>query len=205
MNTEEKIEGNLLKRIGLNSAKKNSEIGEATLIRKGLNLGKAIGEEASNTIKNYSEGLAHHTLSASGKALGEGLEEMSEEFVSDISKQLYEWAGQLGVNTSIKDAGAWDNWFDRYAMSFLGGAVGGGVFYGVGKVQEARDLSKNPETKSAEEEMIYLLRQHRKDDIIKELSKLHEEGKLGSTKLGLTVEQSDKGNVFLKAENGALT
>jgi len=133
MKTEEAIDGGLFKRIGLNAAKRNTEIGEASLIRKGLNLGKAIGEEASRTVKEYSEGVAHHTLGATGKAIGEGLEEMSEEFVSDISKQLYEWAGQLGVNTSIKDAGAWDEAFERYAMSFLGGALGGATFYGVGK------------------------------------------------------------------------
>lgn len=201
----EKIEGNIVKRIGINAKSKNAEIGEATLIRKGLNLGKAIGEEAVNTMKNYTEGVAHHSLSATGKAIGEGLEEATEEFVSDISKQLYEWAGQLGVNTSIEDAGAWENWFDRYAMSFLGGAMGGAVFYGVGQVESAKQKSKNPNSNNAEDEMIYLLRQHRKGDIMKELDKLHKDGKLGSTKLGIKFEKSGNENVYLKAENGNIT
>jgi len=37
-------------------------------------------------------------------------------------------AGQYGW-TSRKDYGAWENAGDRYLMSFLGGAVGGGLFY----------------------------------------------------------------------------
>jgi hypothetical protein len=87
------IEGNLFKRIGSNLTQKNIESGEANLLRKSINFGKAAAEEFSNSVKYYKEGLAHHTLGAAGKALGEGLEEVSEEFVSDISKQLYEWAG----------------------------------------------------------------------------------------------------------------
>jgi hypothetical protein len=34
------------------------------------------------------------------------------------------------MNTSIKDAGAWDNFLERAGASFVGGAVGGGLFYG---------------------------------------------------------------------------
>jgi hypothetical protein len=35
--------------------------------------------------------------------------------------------GQLGY-FSQTDYGSWDNVFDRYAMSFLGGSVGGAMF-----------------------------------------------------------------------------
>jgi hypothetical protein len=47
-----------------------------------------------------------------------------------MSKSLGELAGKLGY-FSQSDYGAWDNAFDRYIMSFLGGAAGGGLFYGV--------------------------------------------------------------------------
>jgi len=40
-------------------------------------------------------------------------------------------AGDLGFDTATKDVGAWDNWQARYGMSFLGGTLGGGLFYGV--------------------------------------------------------------------------
>jgi hypothetical protein len=42
-------------------------------------------------------------------------------------KQLGEIAGEFGI-TDVKDLGAWKNMKDRYLMSFLGGAVGGGIF-----------------------------------------------------------------------------
>lgn len=195
----------LFKRIGQTKNRLNSEVSDITKLIKAKNFGRAVAKEFSNTAKYYKEGIAHHTLGAGGKALGEGLEEVSEEFVSDISKQLYEWAGALGADTSIKDAGAWDNWFDRYAMSFLGGAIGGATFYGVGKFNEAKNVSKQT-AKSAEDEMIYLLRQHKKSEILNQLKDLKEKGELASTKLGIKSQTDSKGNrVFLKAEEGELT
>lgn len=200
------IEGNLFKRIGSNLTQKNIESGEANLLRKSINFGKATAEEFSNSVKYYKEGLAHHTLGAAGKALGEGLEEVSEEFVSDISKQLYEWAGQLGYNTSVEDAGAWDNWFERYAMSLFGGAIGGAVFYGVGQFDKAKYDIKNSNSKSAEDELIYLLRQGKKRELLSNLEDLKNKGKLGSTVLGLKTEQDENGNtVFLKAKDKEIT
>jgi hypothetical protein len=67
------------------------------------------------------------------KAFGEGLEETTEELVTDLTKTLYEQLGNLGV-TTVNDVGAWDNGLARYSMSFLGGALGGGIFYGAGVV-----------------------------------------------------------------------
>jgi len=34
---------------------------------------------------------------------------------------------------SVKDTGAFDNMLGRYSMSLIGGAIGGGLFYGVEK------------------------------------------------------------------------
>lgn len=182
----------LMGRTLANAANRNAEIADATLLRKAMNFGKALGEEISAAKGNFAHGLATHTLNATGKAVGEGLEEMTEEFVTDISKQLYEWAGQLGVDTSVKDVGAWDNAFERYAMSFLGGAAGGGLFYGISRVQENKAERQNPEAKDAEREIVYLLRQGRKSEIMNELDKLHKKGKLGSTKLGISSEVDSK-------------
>lgn len=203
-NAEKQISGPLFKRIGQNVKVRNT--GEARLLSKAINFGRGVAEEFSNSAKGFKTGIVNHTLNASGKALGEGLEEVSEEFVSDISKQLYEWAGELGANTSIKDAGAWDNMLERYAMSFFGGAIGGYTFYGVGKFNEAKEKAKTTQAEDAEEELIYLLRQGKKDDLITELSKLHKQGKLGSTKLGINTETDDKKNtVYLSAEPGEKT
>ena len=62
-----------------------------------------------NTNK-FIEDLKYHTTGFAGKAIGEGIEEVSEELVTDLSKQIYELAGDLGFDTATKDVGAWDNW-----------------------------------------------------------------------------------------------
>jgi hypothetical protein len=93
-------------------------------IKKGIEFGK---KQASN----FVEDLKYHSTGFFGKAVGEGLEEMSEELVADIFKQLYELAGDLGFDTTTEDVGAFKDWHKRYATSFVGGALGGGLFYGV--------------------------------------------------------------------------
>jgi len=40
--------------------------------------------------------MKEQTLGFFGKAFGEGIEEMTEEFVTDIDKSLFELAGQFG-------------------------------------------------------------------------------------------------------------
>jgi hypothetical protein len=91
-------------------------------------------------------------------------------------------------------------------MSLFGGMAGGAMFYGVGKFNEAKERQKNPEAYNAEDEMIYLLRQGKKSDLIRELNKLHDKGKLGSTKLGIESELDEKGNrVYLSAQPGQKT
>ena len=51
---------------------------------------------------------------------------------------MYELASDLGFNTTVSDVGAFDNWKERYAMSFLGGTLGGGLFYGVNIYQNGK-------------------------------------------------------------------
>ena len=78
------------------------------------------------------------TLGFFGKAFGEGLEEMSEEAVTDLTKSLYQLAGQFGY-VSQTDIGAWDNMRERYLMSLFGGAIGGGLFYGVDAIRNPKN------------------------------------------------------------------
>jgi hypothetical protein len=59
------------------------------------------------------------------------LEEVGEEFITDISKQLYDYGAfnlALGYDKTIKSSGAWENAAERYAMSLLGGFLGGGLY-----------------------------------------------------------------------------
>lgn len=159
------------------------------LIQKGIQSGKKAVQDYRGSIKDRSLGFV-------GKSLGEGLEEVSEELVSDMSKSLGELAGKLGY-FSQTDYGAWENAFDRYAMSFLGGAAGGAMFYGVDLVQNG-----NQQSKETQNDIMYLLRQGKKQEIIKELDNLKKKGKLGSTTLSYNTTKDDNGNpVYLTADD----
>jgi hypothetical protein len=128
-------------------------------------------EKASKFVNDYHTAIKDRTLGFFGKSIGEGLEEVSEELVTDISKNIGEVLGTMGV-FSKDDYGAWDNAFDRYMMSFLGGAVGGGLFYGVEEFQN-RNI---PKKKNGEDDIIYLIRNHKKEELFKELDTLHKKG-----------------------------
>lgn len=159
---------------------------------------------ALNTTKsflgNYADDLKYHTTRFFGKAAGEGLEEVGEELVTDTAKSIYQLAGFLGADTSTKDVGAWDKALERYSMSFLGGALGGGIFY----AKEAFDGNSYKRDKS-NEELATLIRNGHVDELRDQVEKLRKKGKLGSTKLSASnYETTSKGeNVWLTTNNEA--
>jgi len=57
--------------------------------------------------------------------LAEAVEETSEEVLADFSKVLYNGLEQLQGKSSRMTP--FENMFDRYSMSFLGGFLGGGI------------------------------------------------------------------------------
>lgn len=157
-------------------------------IQKGIQLGK-------ETVDKFSEKYKNGTLGLIGKAIGEGAEEVSEELVTDISKNLGELAGKLGY-FSQTDYGAWENMGERYAMSFLGGAAGGAMFGGV----EAWN-NRNNTTKDFQHDMTDLIRQGKKEDILKELKSLRDNGTLGSSNLSYdSTTNSDGNQTYLTAD-----
>ena len=143
-----------------------------TLFNKGLNLGKKMGSK----LGEFWEGVQFHDLGFVGKAVGEGLEEVSEELVTDLAKEFYQLAGQLGANTTTTDVGAFENMLDRYAMSFLGGSMGGGLFYGVEKFQ-------NRFNKRQDRELVDLIRDGKANELRDLVVKYRQQGKVGSTEL----------------------
>ena len=62
-----------------------------------LNLFNKGKESASKFIKDYRYEIKDRSLGIVGKSVGEGLEEVSEELVTDIMKSLYQVAGQFGL------------------------------------------------------------------------------------------------------------
>lgn len=165
------------------------------LVKKGMDFSKEITEKFASDVKNHAAGVI-------GKAVGEGLEEVSEELVTDLSKQLYQIAGEFSPNfineSGITDVGAWENMKERYLMSLLGGTLGGGLFYGVDIFQ--RGSFKRDTTK---DELIYLIANNKTQEALKELDRWKAAGKFGSKTLSASKYEYDaKGNpVFLTAEN----
>lgn len=160
--------------------------------RKGLGKWFMAGIDQGKKIVNMFESKAkERTLGFMGKAIGEGLEEVSEELVTDLIKSLFEVAGQYGW-TSKKDYGAWENAGDRYLMSFLGGTVGGGLFY-----------LKDPgiQQKQAAQALHLLIRQGKAQEVRDAIAYLHKKGQLGNTELSYLVDSrvSDK-PVFITAD-----
>lgn len=166
---------------------------------KYLNYIKVASDKVSGVFSKFSDDLKYHTLNFAGKAAGEGLEEVSEELISDVAKEIYELAGQFGVDTTLKDVGAWDNALERYTMSFLGGAIGGGIFYG----KEALIDGKSYKRDSKNWEIANLIRNGHGNELRAEIEKMKKAGKLGNTKLSASkYEETDKGEkVWLTTEN----
>ena len=146
---------------------------------------------------NYADDLKYHTTGFFGKAAGEGLEEVGEELVTDTAKSIYQLAGFLGAGTSTADVGAWDNALERYSMSFLGGALGGGIFY----AKEAFNGASYKRDKS-NEELATLIRNGHIGELRDEVEKLRKKGKLGSTKLSASnYETTSKGKIVWLTTN----
>ena len=171
------------------AAETETKKGIMGLIQRGIGVGK-------KAVSDYHSAIKDRSLGFIGKSLGEGLEEVSEELVADASKYMGELAGKLGY-FSQTDYGAGENAFERYAMSFLGGAAGGGLFYGVNAFQ-----NRNTDTKDFQNELTYLLRQGKKEEIFAELDRLRNQGKLGSKNLSYNTTKDENGqDVYLSASN----
>lgn len=165
--------------------------------KKGLiDLMQQSAKRTSDFIRNYQSGLKNHTLGFFGKAFGEGLEEMSEEAVTDLTKSLYQLAGQFGY-VSQTDIGAWDNMRERYLMSLFGGAIGGGLFYGVDAIRNP----KNTVDQNIQKELLYLVSQGKTSDILENLEDMRSKGKLASKDLSIDTTDDENGNkVFITAD-----
>ena len=149
-------------------------------IKKGVDVGKNI---VNDFLGKYKDG----TVGIVGKALGEGAEEVTEELVTDFSKSLGELAGKLGY-FSQANYGAWENVADRYAMSFLGGFAGGAMFGGV----EAWN-NNNKNIQDFQTDLITLIRQGKKNEVLKEITELKNKGQLGSTELSYDTVTNSEG------------
>lgn len=187
----------------------NSKAKDAAIQNVGKDIGKKgiakffqqVGDKLSTVPKTvndwvtqYAKEVRDHTTHGIGKALGEGIEEVAEEFTTDMTKQFI---GQDFYGLSNEQTGAWQNMGTRYGMSLFGGALGGGIFYARGAING--DYNQKEEDSS----LSYLIRSGKKQELLNELQRQKNLGQLGRTDLSASkVSIDDNGNkVFLSAED----
>lgn len=135
-------------------------------------------------------------------ALNEGVEETMEEVSTDLVKSLYLGLNTLGVVNNDKALNfrfTPEDIASRYFTSFVGGALGGAVFSLHNKIDGLNTAKTNQIISDGNEglqEIIYLIRNKKTDDLRKELEVLHSKGKLGSANLSAT--ETEK----IRTENG---
>lgn len=121
------------------------------------------------------------------RAISEGVEEVMEEVTMDLSTALTkasEWLGiinqdeKLDFGWSVKDAAS------RYAMSFVGGVIGGGIFQLQNKYNRFinGEMTSNLD-KNDLQQLIYHIGDGRADEIRDYYSKWHDRGRFGSINL----------------------
>lgn len=123
------------------------------------------------------------------ESVDEALEETIEEISSDIVKSFYSGLNALGIidSTERYDFGiSIQDMLSRYTTAFAGGAIGGAVFHLHNKWDGRINAINNDAIQQPDDslqEIVYLLRNNKKDDIKRELDRLYNNGKLGSTNL----------------------
>lgn len=145
------------------AAREGTKRAKTTFARKMMELGKGLA-----TGKWHGDG----TLSAiAANGLGEGIEEMSEELLYDFTKQLYNsYYWLTGDDLRYK---AWDNMGERYSLSFVGGLMGGSLFSGTQTYNAFKNgLYANMDNRSANEYLISLIRQGKRQDIENAIDKM---------------------------------
>ena len=128
-------------------------------------LGKRAAFEADSGLLKAGVGSIFAGASA------EGIEETSEEVLADFSRVLFNGLQELKGNKDIKMKRPWedDHLFDRYAMSFLGGFIGGGVSSAAFDFSQAR-RSLNMDYNKAVQELIWKARNNDLNGIYKILN-----------------------------------
>ena len=144
---------------------KDTPADKIKLYQKIFNIGKQIyhNDLGSNPVLGETFG------SVLSNMLSEGVEETSEELLADLSKALFTAAYQLGGSKT--DLHAFENVFDRYAMSFIGGTVGGGIAGGLPGYRAAR-YNNSMDGKQATRELVDIVQQGKAEEFLATADKM---------------------------------
>lgn len=127
--------------------------------------------------------------------LREGVEETAEEGISDALKATTLALESLGVK--MNDTGqkldygfSGKDIFDRYLLSFIGGAVGGGIFRGYTEYENYIANNKQRKVPNYQRDLIRLIADGRGKELIQEYKRLYNKGLLGSSDLKSSFKMS---------------
>lgn len=157
-------------------------------VKKLLNIGRNV---ATNV---YAEkAMAKKSAEVIGAhALGEAFEETSEELLADASKAIFNVTRWLRGKDTLN---FWDgdNALDRYAMSALGGLVGGGITSAATNFSQVKSLAgmKNSE---AMQQLLYMANNNQLGDFLKQVDKMTLGDKNKSATK--TIYDSEQGVIF---------
>lgn len=137
---------------------------------------------AKSFAQNNYKAIADGSTSILSNALAEGVEEVTEEVLYDVTKATFNAISYFTGNE--RRLSAFNDMASRYSMSFFGGAIGGGMFQGINdiKIRKSYDSSNM----QANQELIYLIRQGRGEEIYKALEDMKKKGVLGDRNLSAT-------------------
>lgn len=164
------------KKLGVEAG--TSETAKRTYIQKLLDFGKSVAKGEFNV------GLGKRAAFQDGEGLlkagfgsllagasGEAVEETTEEVLADIARVTFNGLQSL-KGSDIKMQAPWEDehLFDRYAMSFLGGFLGGGISSATFDFSQAK-RAVNINYNQAVQQLIWKVRNNDLDEIYKILDK----------------------------------
>lgn len=172
---------NKVKPLTENVSETATKEGRQNLFKKVFKIGADVakGDYAKNKLIT---GEGAKVILAHG--LGESFEELSEELLADVSKSAFNTINWLrGDETRIE--GTWENTVDRYAMSALGGLIGGGLSSAGTDFNYAKQLSKMT-NESALQEIVYMINNDKINDFVKYMNK----AELGNKHLSFSTDEN---------------
>jgi hypothetical protein len=189
-------------------AKASTELKEKTILETSKDFLSRAYKKSVDSLKNKLEAFKgvepEEYLSA---MLREGVEEVAEEAISDVTKVTTLALESLGVK--MNDTGkkldygfSGKDIFDRYLLSFIGGAVGGGIFRGYSAYEEYRDNNWERKMPEYQKDLIFLIAEGRGDEIVQEYQRLYDKGLLGSKELESSFKMADDENVDVVGSGG---
>lgn len=191
--------GKALKELGKSQLNGATQQEKSKWAQQWMKKGEDAAASIKTKIKQYFTGELDELKSAGkigtshliANALGEGVEETSEELLLDLSKTLFNastWitGSKSHLNAFNRDESGkiqWDSLLNRYGLSFVGGLIGGGLGQALPGYQEALKI-KQMDQQSAWQEMVYLIKEGKGE----ELKDLVRKMPIGNEYLGITTD-----------------